>query len=765
MTNLVVSFESGSVLLTPDKSHLIGRDPQLEICIDNARVSRHHAVVACEGGVWRYRDLRSSNGSFADDLSIETIEIRGSAEIHLGSASGPAIQFLEVATTMASAGTSPVEDAKESGVSISLETVSLATRIPLKSRTLIGARPDADVKIFGEGAIPFHAEITVDREGNYDLVDLGSTIGCLVNGQRIIQRQRLLEGDLLQLANSAFYFVGSALESTEMTSVGHTLKVEALSLEIAGKKLLQDVNFQLKPGSLTAILGPSGAGKSTLLAAMTGRIQAATGRVSFGGLDLRESAKTLASSIGFVPQSDLLHTRLKTKEAIEFGAKLRFPKGTPAAQISARVDEVLKELELTERANLRIDKLSGGQRKRASVALELLTEPALLFLDEPTSGLDPGLDRQVMALLRKLADSGKTVVVVTHSVSNLDFADDLVLMAAGGRLGYFGSPQSVFIQMGTSDWAEIFEKLASGDGAATRKAKPLRAVSRWDNTNELASPAMQSWSMQFTVLMRRYLKVIASDKGYLAFLGLLPFLVAGVGSLTGSKYGLGKGPEWRDYLNLEARPLLLVLILGAAFIGASTSIQELVKERVIFAREKSVGLRVSAYIASKVLILSTIVAAQVSVFVVLTLASRPIPEEALFLPTPMLELVAALVLLGLVSMALGLLASALVETPDVTMPILVALTMVQVVLSGAVPVSVDWLLDVLGPIVPAYWIMNMLAATVDLNALSFIEETDYLTAWESEVSNLGLSASIAFAMFVGFVVLSGLIARKATPGR
>jgi ABC-type multidrug transport system ATPase subunit len=498
---------------------------------------------------------------------------------------------------------------------------------------------------------------------------------------------------------------------------------------------------------------------------MTGRIQAATGRVSFGGLDLRESAKTLASSIGFVPQSDLLHTRLKTKEAIEFGAKLRFPKGTPAAQISARVDEVLKELELTERANLRIDKLSGGQRKRASVALELLTEPALLFLDEPTSGLDPGLDRQVMALLRKLADSGKTVVVVTHSVSNLDFADDLVLMAAGGRLGYFGSPQSVFIQMGTSDWAEIFEKLASGDGAATRKAKPLRAVSRWDNSNELASPAMQSWSMQFTVLMRRYLKVIASDKGYLAFLGLLPFLVAGVGSLTGSKYGLGKGPEWRDYLNLEARPLLLVLILGAAFIGASTSIQELVKERVIFAREKSVGLRVSAYIASKVLILSTIVAAQVSVFVVLTLASRPIPEEALFLPAPMLELVAALVLLGLVSMALGLLASALVETPDVTMPILVALTMVQVVLSGAVPVSVDWLLDVLGPIVPAYWIMNMLAATVDLNALSFIEETDYLTAWDSEVSNLGLSASIAFSMFLGFVVLSGLIARKATPGR
>jgi ABC-type multidrug transport system ATPase subunit len=672
---------------------------------------------------------------------------------------------LEVATSIGSAESVAEKGEKEILDLVESETISISTRIPLKSRTLIGAKPGADVRIFGEGATPFHAEITVDREGNYDLIDLGSDIGCLVNGQQVVKRQRLLEGDLLQMANSSFYFVGSALESIEMISVGHTLKVEGLSLEIAGKKLLQDVNFQLKPGSLTAILGPSGAGKSTLLAAMTGRIQAATGKVSFGGLDLRVSAKTLASSIGFVPQSDLLHTRLKTKEAIEYGAKLRFPKGTSSQAISARVDEVLQELELTERASLRIDKLSGGQRKRASVALELLTEPALLFLDEPTSGLDPGLDRQVMALLRKLADSGKTVVVVTHSVSNLDFADDLVLMAAGGRLGYFGSPQSVFIQMGTTDWAEIFEKLATASAGLARKAKPLRAISRWDNSSELASPAMQSWSMQFAVLMRRYLKVIASDKGYLAFLGLLPFLVAGVGSLTGSKYGLGQGPEWRDYLNLEARPLLLVLILGAAFIGASTSIQELVKERVIFAREKSVGLRVSAYIASKVLILSAIVAAQVSLFVVLTLASRPIPEQALVLGEPMLELVFALVALGLVSMALGLLASALVETPDVTMPILVALTMVQVVLSGAVPVSVDWLLDTLGPVVPAYWIMNMLAVTTDLNALSFIEQADYLKAWESTAANFGLSAAIVAGMFLVFVFAAGLVARKATPGR
>ncbi len=765
MTNLVVSFEGKTALLGPEKSHLVGRDQQLEICIDNTKVSRHHAVLAFERGVWHFRDLDSSNGSFVQDQFVKEFVISSDTEVRLGSKTGPKLGLVLVGDSGSVTNQDPTVLETQVNTVVAGEILISSGRLSLKPRTQIGSRKNADIRIHGIATAPFHAEITVDKAGNYDLVDLAPELGCFVNDQRVTRRQRLLEGDVLRFGDSSFHFVGSALEPAEMTTIGHTLKVEGLSLEIAGKKLLQDVNFQLKPGSLTAILGPSGAGKSTLLAAMTGRIQAATGKVSFGGLDLRVSAKTLASSIGFVPQSDLLHTRLKTKEAIEYGAKLRFPKGTSSQAISARVDEVLRELELTERANLRIDKLSGGQRKRASVALELLTEPSLLFLDEPTSGLDPGLDRQVMALLRKLADSGKTVVVVTHSVSNLDFADDLVLMAAGGRLGYFGSPQSVFIQMGTSDWAEIFEKLATASVGLARKAKPLRAISRWDNSSELASPAMQSWSMQFTVLMRRYLKVIASDKGYLAFLGLLPFLVAGVGSLTGSKYGLGPGPEWRDYLNLEARPLLLVLILGAAFIGASTSIQELVKERVIFAREKSVGLRVSAYIASKVLILSLIVAAQVSLFVVLTLASRPIPERAQVLGEPMLELVFALVALGLVSMALGLLASAVVETPDVTMPILVAMTMVQVVLSGAVPVSVDWLLDALGPIVPAYWIMNMLAVTTNLNALSFIEEADYLKAWDSTAANFGLSAAIVAGMFLVFIFAAGLAARKATPGR
>jgi ABC-type multidrug transport system ATPase subunit/pSer/pThr/pTyr-binding forkhead associated (FHA) protein len=755
---LIASIDGDEFFLKESKTYVIGRDQQADIPVDHDRISRQHALVSFSQDGWFFKDLSSTNGSFLNGQLVSDLLIEDEVTISLGSSDGPRVTFqpIKVATS------GVVSESEESENSVE---VPASNRIPLSARTKIGSHPDSEVTIDNPAVEPNHAEITVDKSGFYHLVDFGSSAGSFVNGERVTKRRRLIEGDILSFGEKTYHFVGSALEADANLTQGFSLIAKNLSLEIAGKRLLDNVSFQLKPSSLTAILGPSGAGKSTLLAAMTGRMKAASGEVIFGGINLRTDYARLASSIGFVPQSDLLHTRLGTKEAISYGAQLRFPKGTKSTEISARVEKVLSDLELTERAELRIDQLSGGQRKRASVALELLTEPVLLFLDEPTSGLDPGLDRQVMALLRALADSGKTVVVVTHSVSNLDFADDLILMAAGGKLGYFGSPKSVFVQMGTQDWAEIFELLSKSAESVAVPSRRLKTVSSWDKASAIDSPALQGWWKQFFVLVSRYLKVISSDKGYIAFLTILPFLIAGVGSLTGSKYGLAEGPEWRGYLNLEARPLLLVLILGAAFIGASTSIQELVKERVIFAREKSVGLRVSAYIMSKVTVLSAIVSIQVAIFSVLTLGARPLPESGVLLPNALAEITIALILLGIASMGLGLLASALVETADVTMPILVATTMVQVVLSGAVPVSLDWLLETLGPIVPAYWTLNMLASSIDLNSLSFSEESDYFNSWVSSPENLATSAGVIVMMALLMILMSGIKSRAATPGR
>lgn len=206
------------------------------------------------------------------------------------------------------------------------------------------------------------------------------------------------------------------------------------------KTLLDQVSFPVGAKCLLAVVGPSGAGKSTLLGALTGLRPADRGTVLYDGRDLYRDYAELRSRIGLVPQDDILHSQLTVRRALTYAAELRFPQDTAKAERQARVDEVIGELGLEQRADLPIHSLSGGQRKRVSVALELLTKPSLLFLDEPTSGLDPGMDRSVMNMLRDLADDGRTVIVVTHSVLNLEGCDRLLVLAPGGRIAYFGAP-------------------------------------------------------------------------------------------------------------------------------------------------------------------------------------------------------------------------------------------------------------------------------------------------------------------------------------
>ncbi|MEE2035596.1 ABC transporter ATP-binding protein, partial [Rhodococcus chondri] len=174
-----------------------------------------------------------------------------------------------------------------------------------------------------------------------------------------------------------------------------------------GKRLLDDVTFAASPGSLTAVIGPSGAGKSTIAKVVSGTTAPSDGVVEFDGRSVHSDYQSLRSRIGLVPQDDVLHRQLTVRQALGYAAELRLPPDTDRADRDEVIEHVLSELHLTAHADTRVDRLSGGQRKRASVALELLTGPSLLILDEPTSGLDPALDRQIMTTLRRLADLGR----------------------------------------------------------------------------------------------------------------------------------------------------------------------------------------------------------------------------------------------------------------------------------------------------------------------------------------------------------------------
>ena len=283
-----------------------------------------------------------------------------------------------------------------------------------------------------------------------------------------LPRRSCARATCVTVGNADFIVAGNRLEPRAAAAAAETGGLEAYGLGyvVDGRNLLTDISFTARPGTVTAVIGPSGAGKSTLIRLLGGATQPSFGWVSFDGSDVHGEYASLRSRIGIVPQDDVVHRQLTVEQALDYAAELRLPPDTTAADRRAVVARVLDELELTAHRTTRVDKLSGGQRKRASVAMELLTGPQLLILDEPTSGLDPSLDRQVMTMLRQLADAGRVVIVVTHSLAYLKLCDQVLLLASGGKTAFVGSPADVWRAMNSDDWADIFAWVSTDPEAA-----------------------------------------------------------------------------------------------------------------------------------------------------------------------------------------------------------------------------------------------------------------------------------------------------------
>jgi ABC-type multidrug transport system ATPase subunit len=522
--------------------------------------------------------------------------------------------------------------------------------------------------------------------------------------------------------------------------------------------------------SLLAVVGPSGAGKSTLLGALTGFQPADSGEVRYGGRDLYANYLELRYRIGFVPQEDILHPQLTVRRALSYSARLRFPADVSAADRDQRIDEVLGELGLTDQAEQRIDRLSGGQRKRTSVALELLTRPSLLFLDEPTSGLDPGLDRSVMQTLRALADEGRTVVVVTHSVLNLSLCDRLLVLARGGRVAYYGPPEQALEYFGVPDFADVFQLLQRDEpldwtdrfrtselydryiGAGSWHARPSSA------RPPAAGRRQQSALTQFAVLCRRTLDVIKADRQYALFLAALPVLLCGLVYAVPSPPGLSAATGAPEPLQL-----LLVMVVGGTLMGAAVSIRELVKERAIYRRERAIGLSMNAYLGSKLVVLGVVTAVQGAVFSALSLVGRRGPDGSVLLGSGALEIAVALIALTFASMVVGLVVSAAIDNADRGMPLLVLLVMVQLVLSGGLfAVDGKVVLAQVSWAVPTRWAYAMAASTGDFSKLP-PTRTDWL--WRHDATSWIVDAAALGALTLVLIGVTALLLRRLDPHR
>ena len=653
----------------------IARDRSAEVPIGDKLVSRGHLVAEPEGTGWLLRDTGSTRGSFVDGQRVAQVAVPAapaSVTVRLGSPDGPAVEFRR----------EPVRVGPQERP----EFLTPPPGTPGATRHLvIGRAVDCSVHVDDLQASRRHAEVTV-RDGSAVLRDLGSANGTFVNGESVTER-RLAVGDRIGIGTSTLIWTGSELrpprEGRDDALVARHLKVATRS----GKVLLDDVSVAVPDRGLVAVIGPSGAGKSTLLGALTGLRPAGSGTVTWRGQDLYAQYDDLRRRIGLVPQTDTMHPELTVWRALTFAAKLRLPGDVSKAEREERVRAVLHDVDLGPQAKQRIDSLSGGQRKRVSIALELLTAPPLLFLDEPTSGLDPGLDEQVMTTMRTLADGDRVVVVVTHSVLNLDICDRVLLLAPGGRTVYYGPPSQILPYFGVKTYAEVFKRLDE-PGWHTRFARSPEHEEYIGHTQHRPTPARPEPPppkaphpfRQLSTLVARNLAVVAADRGLLALLLATPIVLAVLSWAVEGETGLGTGPAGAVSPG-EAHQLITVLVIGACLLGAALSVRELVKERSIYARERAVGLSPSAYLLSKAMVTSVLVALACLLFTALSLSRHPGPVDPLLLPGT-LEIAAAVAAVGVGLAMAGLALSALVKSADQTMPALVALVMVQLVLCG-----------------------------------------------------------------------------------
>jgi ABC transport system ATP-binding/permease protein len=844
---LVLELNGRTWTLDPSRPYTLGRDPQGDIVLDDARVSWRHATISWSGRSWVIEDLGSTNGTFAQGRRIQHLEIGPGSAVHLGNATdGPRLNLSGAAAAVATpqiqpqlrpqpqqqpyaaqgaqvgwaepaparqvpqqapqAGWPQPQEAAQAAPHASYVPAQQGPGAPYAQKApgadagappVYGDRSPTTFHQFALGRVMrigralendlvvsdlqvsrHHAEFHAMPDGRMEIRDLGSHNGTYVNGQPIGKSGSALLGptDIVGVGHSTFRIVGDRLE--EFVDTGEvSFSARHLTVTVdGGKQILKDVSFGVPEKSLIAVIGPSGSGKSTLLKALTGYRPANQGDVLYDNRNLYKQFAELRQRIGLVPQDDILHKELTVKRALKYAAKLRFPADTTAREREQRIDEVLRELKLDVHKEKKVTSLSGGQRKRVSVALELLTKPSLIFLDEPTSGLDPGMDRDVMQLLRGLADDGRTVLVVTHSVAELALCDKLLVMAPGGAVAYFGPPEEALNFFGYDTWADVFsafENYRDYDWAGRWKgsqhyqmyAADIDAIApqsvQMPPMQAMKPPKPQGWVSQFLTLVRRYTAVIASDKGFLALMVILPAVLGAVSLLIDPDRTLLPNPvnpqSGRIIPNGTATTVLLILAVGACFAGAANSVRELIKERVIYERERATGLSRSAYLMSKVFVLGIITALQGLMVGVIGLANREIPKEGLVLgKLTILELSLPIMALGFTSMMFGLVISSLVKTAEKTMPLLVMFAIIQVVFTGclfALNGSIG--VNQFSYLMPSRWAVGAAGATLDFNKISPPDKGDPNDPlWEHTVGawTMDMLALIALGVICGFFV-------------
>ena len=572
---------------------IIGRSAEADIQLASPEVSRRHCRLCFHESIsWSLEDLHSHWGTKVNGEVLESgipVRLQPGDRLQIGSV---AAVFDE---TLPSPATAESILAKELPAQLGTGKMLVEGKeqavVPLgANRVCIGRDAEMQVVLADPGVSRQHLAIERVSTG-YEAADLRSRAGSFVNGHRF-ETHRLVVGDQLQVGPFFFRFNGRALVRTADV---HSISVEASHLrkKAGSLSILEDFSLRVERGQFVSILGPSGAGKTSLLDALIGLRPADSGRVLYDGEDFSRDPEALRSLIGYVPQDDIVHRELTVTQALEFSAWLRLPAYTPEFEVRKLVLQTAVRLGLETRAEVPIHRLSGGERKRVNVGVELLARPAALFLDEPTSGLDPAGEFKMMELLRHLADSGCTTVCTTHVVENVYLADRLFVMA-GGRLTFTGSAQAAREYFGVQRLTLLYDRLEEKTPAE------WSAAFHQQQDHSLSSPVVpEEIDHRFTAWQKRHPAARPA--------AALPVLLARQWAILRA--------DPKNFLLLFGQPIVIALLVACAtddtalalffaylstlWFGCSNAAQEIVRELPIYRREHRVGLGRHAYLVSK----------------------------------------------------------------------------------------------------------------------------------------------------------------------
>lgn len=685
--------------LDGSESFLVGRNETANLCVLDPSCSRHHFRLVRHAGRFHVEPLNALNPTFHNGQPVAKSEaLEHGAFLQAGQTRFQFLLRAAGAATVSKAAPPPLEQMTMLAAAAPVGDVAIAEDAILLAGEMLIGREQGRVQVH----LPHpqvsrqHARLRLQGQTAI-LTDLNSANGTFVNGQRIRTATKLQPGDQLDIGPYALRFTGTALvpraRSDNVELVARGIQRIVRNRE-TGKPLplLDDVNLVIRPREFVCLLGPSGSGKSTLLSSLSGRTAPDAGTVLLNGKDLYANFEALKQDIAVVPQKDVLHDSLAVGQALWYTAKLRLPPDTSAAEIEASLAEILETVGLTPRRATVIRHLSGGQVKRASLANEILCKPSLLFLDEVTSGLDEQTDREVMNLFRSLADAGKTVVCITHSLANVERTCHLVvILTPGGKLAFIGKPAEALTYFGIDRLGDVYDRLA--EQSAEHWQQLFRKSPLWkryvvdrlppESANDLlaASPPVRSAGArrrmllrQTTLLTRRYAAIWRGDyPSLLAMAGQAVLVAVLLGLLFGDLAGMKNKV---DHAHRSVN-LLFLLAVSSFWFGCNNAAKEIVKERVIYTRERDFNLLVASYYASKLLLLALFSCLQaVLLFAVVRAWCSP--------PGPWFPELLVLMALALAGVTLGLAISAFAATEEMAITLIPMAVIPQIILSGAI---------------------------------------------------------------------------------